>query len=461
VSRHSSPMPDRSGTEPFIRRRSWVVLVLLALVAGLLSAAGPAQGLHPRLTGPLLALGFPQYYTDNSGLSLRLCEDGSVHCLGNTRNAPGLRDRTNGEAFYWQAAASLPTKRGTLEVELALEAAYAARNVPEVFSRLRIRGHLNRAGSYRLYHPYGSVRIVAGSPTQQRNVNFTSDLPCPLGPGSCGRIRNFLRSRTLGVGYVGFNGVPTRVTGGSERNFVALRGRTGRLLGQQSRFIVVGKVRGSQAVNQVSASSISFGNTARTRTRSLVMHNVNGRFAMSLSRLELNGTSRITVARRGCALVRSLAPGGTCRVTLVYHPLRARTATGALVFTDNTLMGRHRIPVRASTASVASAARRVGFGARRVHTTGAKHRIRIRNTGVRTLVVKSVRLGGTSARSFVRRPGADRCVRGTHVRPGTSCSVYVAFRPRGRGARTARVVVVSNALNRSRVVTLTGRGRGR
>jgi len=457
VSRHTFSRPRSSGAPPSTRRRGWVALVFFALVAGLFTTAGPAQGLHPRLTGPVNGRGFPVYYTDNSGLSLQLCQDGSVHCLGTTPRNGGLASGVNGEAFYWQAAATLLTRRGTLQVELALEAAYAARNVPDVFSRLRIRGHLNRAGTYLLDHPYGTVRIRAGSPSQQRNVNVTSDVPCPRGPGGCARIRNFLRSKTLGRGYIGFNGIPTRVTGGTFRNHVALRDRSGRVLGRQGGFIVVGKVV-PRPVNQLSASSVNLGNTKRVSRRGLLMHNPGIR-AMALSRLAVTGTRAITVARSGCAAIRSLAPGRTCRATLVYHPGRARRVSGALVFSDNTLMRTHRIPLRASTAAAASAPRRVGFGARRVHTTGAKHRIRIRNTGVRTLVVRSVGIGGVSPRSFVRRSGVDRCVRGTHVRPGTSCSVYVAFSPKARGVRRAALVVRSNALNSRRIVALTGRGR--
>ena len=154
----------------------------------------PTYSLNTRKTGPRDDRGFPLYYTDDRGRSLRLCEDGTARCLGAVR---GDLIAPEGEGFYWMATSTVRSRRGPLEIEFALEAAFAGTR-PIVFDRIRIRGHLRRAGVYILDHPYGRTRFRAITPTEQRNVDLTIDRNCSLvRNGRCrGRIDNFLRSRT-------------------------------------------------------------------------------------------------------------------------------------------------------------------------------------------------------------------------------------------------------------------------
>lgn len=139
-------------------------------------------------------------------------------CAGAVRGdlAPPL-----GEAPYWSATATLPTRLGELSVEFPLEAAFEGTQ-PVVFDRIRVRGHLTRAGTYTLAHPYGQTRIVAESPAEQRNVDVTLDSPCSLTGGCAGRITNWLRSTTPTVGYLSGTLVFMTVTGGTVRNSLAL-----------------------------------------------------------------------------------------------------------------------------------------------------------------------------------------------------------------------------------------------
>jgi hypothetical protein len=110
----------------------------LAVAAALLAVTAPVQAINNAKNGPLDARGFPAYFTDDSGISLAICEDASANCLAAT--TADLADTTDGEAFYWMATASVPSARGTIDVEFALEAAFSAPNVPMVFERLRVRG---------------------------------------------------------------------------------------------------------------------------------------------------------------------------------------------------------------------------------------------------------------------------------------------------------------------------------
>jgi hypothetical protein len=172
-----------------------------------------------------------------------MCDDGSAFCQAVGANA---LTPPEGEAFYWVALTPLKTPRGTLSVEMALEAAFAGQR-PIVFSRLRVRGHLNRRGNYLLRYPYGAVTIHAIAPGNQRNVDFTIDRPCSLtDPGRCApRMDRWLKSTTRAPHYLGTR-TRTPVTGGTKRNEVRLIARNnGKTIGVSRQFRIVGKICGT------------------------------------------------------------------------------------------------------------------------------------------------------------------------------------------------------------------------
>ena len=222
-------------------RKPLLLLVVGTLLAAVVTSAVPSYSINTRRTGRTDDRGFPLFYTDNRGLHLRLCETGTRQCQGATRNA---LVPPNGENFYWMATATIRTKRGPIDVEMALEAAFggARGQKPIVFDRLRIRGHLGQKGAYVLDHPYGSTRFRAISPAEQRNVNFTVDRACSTKRGgTCNdRITNFLRAKNPPKGYVGFGARRTLVKGGTVRNFLRVRSG-GHVIGSTNKIAVMGK----------------------------------------------------------------------------------------------------------------------------------------------------------------------------------------------------------------------------
>jgi hypothetical protein len=426
----------------------------LAVAAASLALSGPAQGIAAAGTGVLDARGFPVHYTDDSGLSLAICEDGSANCLGAT--TADLADTTDGEAFYWMATAELASSRGNLSVEFALEAAYAAPNEPMVFDRLRVRGDLTRSGTYTLDHPYGSTQVDAVG-TAARNVNFTEDLTCSLNAGCAGRITNFLRSTSAPTGYLGGGETLSQVTGGTVRNDLVLRAPNGSVIGRTAQFAIVGKLAPGPGA-ALSTDTVDFGNLRGARTRALVVRNL-GDSALSLSNVALAGAPTLAIAPAStCTAGTSVPSGGSCRVNLTYSPGVRPVSSGTLRISDNTTLGLHTVSVKAMTAAVASAPARVGFGVRRVRTTSAPRRIIVENTGVVPMRIRSVALGANA--SFLRRSGqAPVCASGLAVRPGRACAVYVAFSPRTFGPKTSALTIRSNAAGSTTVVQLRGRGR--
>jgi hypothetical protein len=240
------PRPLRAAVGATTRRPhfTWrgAVAAVAALILGaaMLTIGGSASALDGNRTGPRDNRGFPAYYVDDAGRAVQLCDDGSAICLGARRRA--LRP-PDGEALYWSAVTTVRTRRGPLEVEFALEAAFEGQR-PVVFRRLRIRGHLGRRGTYVLHHPYGNVRFTAITPSEDRNVNVTHDNRCSIRGGRCApRMDRWLRSTSRRPHYLGRNR-RTRVTGGTLRNFVSVEAPNDRIIGRKARFRVLGKVCG-------------------------------------------------------------------------------------------------------------------------------------------------------------------------------------------------------------------------
>jgi hypothetical protein len=440
-------------------RRSWTrmagtTLAVLSVGAASLALAGTAAGISPAGTGALDARGFPTHYTDNAGISLKICEDGSANCLAAT--TADLDDRTDGEAFYWMATASIPSSRGNLDVEFALEAAFAAADQPMVFDRLRVRGDLSRQGTYTLQHPYGSTKVDAEG-LGPRNVNFTDDITCSLDAGCAGRITNFLRAINPPTGYIGGGETLSRVTGGTVRNELVLRAPNGDVIGRTIQFAILGQLDGPAAA--LSSGSVDFGNTKAITRRSITVHNP-GVGPLALQGISVAGASTITVAQTGCATRTSLASDASCAVSLVYRPGARKVSAGTLVVDDNSFAGVHRVPVTAMTSSEFSAQRRVHFNGLKVGTESNSRRVVVTNTGVVPLRIEGVSITGSGARSFERRTGdGPLCVKGARVRPGKACALYVGFAPKTFGLKTAAINVRTNAASSPDQVRLNGRGR--
>lgn len=435
---------------------------MLAVGAATFAFTAPAQGLDAANTGGPDVSGFPLYYTDNSGLSLELCVDGSAFCGGATRTddgagGPGVDAAPDGEGFYWMASSALNSTRGSLDlIEFAHEAAWVDVGQPMVFDRTRIRGDM-QPGRYTLLTPYGRMRFTAEG-TGARNVNVTQDLICGLGAGgTCApKMTNWLRSTSAPTGYLGDSVSPTTVTGGPLRNELVLLNAQGNVIGRTRQFTVMGKLAAGPAA-ALSTDAVDFGNTRAPRQRSVVVNNL-GDAPLTLDNVRVAGANTIAVAPTGCAARASLASGGSCRVNLVYTPGARKVSNATLILNDNTIAGVHRLTATAQTAAVTQAKRRVHFTPFKVGTSSRARRVIVENTGVVPMKIRSVSLSSNA--HFKKMTGrGPLCAKGVTLRPGRVCATYVGFRPRSFGQKTSTLRIASNAVNSPFTVNLNGRGR--
>lgn len=448
-----------------MRRRGAVTATLVTMLAApLLTVVGPVQALDPTAVGPVdpRQRSFPAYYTDDAGLALQMCDDGSGSCL---LARPRDLAPPEGEALYWAATGELVSPGIELSVEFAVEAAWLG-NEQVVFDRLRVRGHVDQQGTYTLLHPYGTTTLTAEDPVEDRNVNFTEDIGCEPAPGGqCdfsqlasdpnAHITTWLRSTQATGRYLGNPERPTTVTGG-ERQFMTVVGPAGAATTNQ--FGVLGKRANPRAVSM--PARVDFGNTRRGGRERVRLVNI-GTQPLSIRRVAFSGsrTLRRFATPNACGRGDVLRVGRRCTVGIRYRPDGRRRSSARLRITDDTPRGVRTVRIRALTAAELSAPRRVRFAARRGGTSSPTRRIVLSNTGGTTMVIRGVALRGPGRGSFDRRSGAPRvCSRGTRVPVGGQCGIYVGFEPRGFGTKRARFVVRSNSLDSRRTIRLFGFG---
>jgi hypothetical protein len=263
-------------------------------------------------------MGFPAYYTDDSGVALQMCDDGTARC-GRASNRT-LRP-PEGENFYWMATADMRSPGLQISIEFAAEAAWATRKAPVTFDRLRIRGHADAAGTYTVTHPYGTTTVRAITPDEQRNIDFTQDVGC--GGRNCdfrkmtnsprAHITSWIRSTSAPRGYLG-NGVrATTATVAGDPASVSIIGPAGSA--STNRFVVMGKKANPHAV--FAPRRVRFNND---RTKTVRVKNL-GTGPMTIRGTTLKGSRAFhRTARSTCTRGHVLAVGRGCKVGVRVGP---------------------------------------------------------------------------------------------------------------------------------------------
>lgn len=138
----------------------------------------------------------------------------------------------------------------------------------------------------------------------------------------------------------------------------------------------------------------------------------------------------------------SVPAGGDCTIGLRFVPVGTTGANASVSVS-------HDGSPAESTSSISGVVRVPGIGLPLDMTfeplqdgrLGPAHVITMRATDG-ALRIEGSRLAGTNSRSFIKT--VDNCA-GARLSPNDSCDIVVRFSPRGHGAKTARLIVRSNA----------------
>ncbi|HMD97173.1 MAG TPA: choice-of-anchor D domain-containing protein [Terriglobia bacterium] len=210
----------------------------------------------------------------------------------------------------------------------------------------------------------------------------------------------------------------------------------------------------------LSAAGLSFGSQPLSTTSSAQSETVTntGTANLTISTVTMGGANGSDFAKSADTCTgATIAPNGTCTVTVTFAPSATGSRSAALSFTDNafkspqtvTLSGAGTVPVVSLSAAVLS------FGSQPLSATSTAQSETVTNAGTANLTISTVTLGGTNASDFGR--SADTCT-GATVAPNGTCTVSVTFAPTATGSRSAALNFTDNASNSPQTVTLSGAG---
>jgi len=208
-------------------------------------------------------------------------------------------------------------------------------------------------------------------------------------------------------------------------------------------------VRG--AIAKLSPSSITFGNETvgmASAAKSLTLTN-KGNIDLTIASVDIAGADGANFVASKCPA--SIAPNGTCVISVTFKPTATGTRTATLSITDSApshiqtaaLTGVGVLP--AITLSPTS----FTFPTEVVYTTSAVQVVTLKNTGLGVATLKTITVTGPFGLT-------KSC--GPYVNPGGGCTFSVTFKPKSIGALTGSLTVTDNSTNSPHTVTLTGTG---
>jgi hypothetical protein len=200
----------------------------------------------------------------------------------------------------------------------------------------------------------------------------------------------------------------------------------------------------------LSTTNLTFSNqvVGTTSAAQLVtLHNVGGS-PLNITNVAASGDFAET---NTCSA--SIAPAGSCTISIIFTPTATGTRYGSVTITDNaanspqtiSLVGTG-VPAAAVTLLPAS----LTFGTQTVTTTSAPQLVTVTNTGATVLDITSIAASGDFAQT-------NTC--GATLAVGASCAISVTFSPTAAGPEVGAVTLTDSAPNSPQTVPLTGTGQ--
>ena len=212
----------------------------------------------------------------------------------------------------------------------------------------------------------------------------------------------------------------------------------------------------------LSVSALNFGNQTTgttSATQSVTLRNV-GNANLTVSSVTVSGANAgdFSVATDSCS-TGTLAPNGTCSVSVRFAPTAAGARSASLRFADNApdtpqtvaLSGTGVAPAPGITLTPPS----LDFGKVAFNQQSAVKTITVNSTGAAPLNLSGVAVTGKNAKDF---SVVSNTCSGAQLAPGTSCAISLRFKPGLVGARSASLVVSDNAAGGQHVAALSGSG---
>jgi sugar lactone lactonase YvrE len=219
---------------------------------------------------------------------------------------------------------------------------------------------------------------------------------------------------------------------------------------------IAGLISSPWASLSPAVSTVHFGDQivgVASIARTLTITN-SGTVAMAIGAVAISGTNSGDFAETDTCANITVAPNGTCTLTLTFKPLSA-TPKIALLTVSNAGNGPLVISMDgngvAPVATLSDTA--LAFGSQLVSTSSTAKTLTLTNDGNAPLSIASIAITGTNSGDFTQ---TNTC--GTSVAKGTNCAISVTFMPTAVGARSGAVTITDNASGSPQTISLTGAG---
>jgi streptogramin lyase len=145
----------------------------------------------------------------------------------------------------------------------------------------------------------------------------------------------------------------------------------------------------------------------------------------------------------------SIAPGGSCTISVSFAPLAVGSFSGALTISDDA--GTQTVSLTGSgSAQVTVSSGSLSFGALAVGNTSTAKTVTLTNRGSFALSFSGIGISGPFSIA------GNTC--GTSIAAGANCAVGMTFAPTATGAATGELTFTDSALNSPQTVGLSGTG---
>lgn len=179
---------------------------------------------------------------------------------------------------------------------------------------------------------------------------------------------------------------------------------------------------------------------------------------LSFGKLEIEDGEFGFELRPGTCAKRALRPGGSCTVEVLFVPGMEGEQTATFEIGHDAGGAPRRIPLT-GTGTVPKLFLDplvLDFGQTKVGSLSKSKFIQVVNSGTGPLEIKSIRLRGAGAQAFTARPVG--CTTAP-LKPKSSCSVEVRFKPTRGGSIKADLVLNHTAAEGSHTLEIRGLGR--
>jgi len=149
----------------------------------------------------------------------------------------------------------------------------------------------------------------------------------------------------------------------------------------------------------------------------------------------------------------SVAPGGSCTITVKFTPKSKGPLTGKVSVTDNAPGSPQTVALSGTGTYIQLSPASINFGGQPVGTTSLPKKITMTNKGSTSVSITGISTAGANSGDFAQ---TNNC--GSSLASGASCFINVTFKPLAKGTRRANVSVSDNGGGSPQTAGLSGTG---